>query len=395
MLLKRLFYICFFLLSLGQLVNVSRSEGLNLYLFDGAVFFFALVGLIYFLFKKQLVINKVFIGLLSFCTVGAASLIFNFFLNSLSFWELTNSAFYLLRFCSYIISGLIVSNMINTGILSKKELKNSSIGFGVFLAIMGFIQLIVLPDFETLDPSLGWDPHKNRLSSTFFDPNYMGGFLCICFALLLDNFYKKEFKKSDVIKGLILVLAIFLTFSRSAWIMFSIIITIYALFKDARLLMLAAFIAFSAYFFVPRVQTRISGVTDPADSAQFRFISWQNSVEIIKDNWIYGVGFNSYRYAQRDYGFFGDLSYGGNSGAGTDSSLLFVLATTGVVGLAIYILSFSYLMFYKLDILNIALGTSLLIESQFINSLFYPQILFLIMVVAALSFSIKQKSLHT
>ena len=121
---------------------------------------------------------------------------------------------------------------------------------------------------------------------------------------------------------LIILISIILTFSRSSWAMFGTIILIYGIFKYRKLLFLAFLIAFLAYFAVPRIQTRISGATDPSDSAYFRFISWGHALEIAKDNLLLGVGYDTYRYYQKDYGFFEIGETGGHSGSGVDSSLL-------------------------------------------------------------------------
>jgi len=60
-------------------------------------------------------------------------------------------------------------------------------------------------------------------------------------------------------------------------------------------------------------------------------------LRIIKDNPLFGVGFNSLRFMKRDYGFLNQDWQESHSGAGVDSSVLFVWATTGVFGLGIYL----------------------------------------------------------
>jgi len=175
-----------------------------------------------------------------------------------------------------------------------------------------------------------------------------------------------------------------LTFSRSAWGMFGVVVLIYGLFKSRVLLISAFFVAFLAYFAVPRVQTRLSGITDPADSASLRLDSWGNTVKIIKDNFWIGTGFNTYRYVQRDYGFLTPDNENVHSGAGSDSSLLFVFATTGVFGFLVYLLGVLFVSFEdfakknKNWLLSLSLVMGFILESQFINSLFYPQIMFFV-----------------
>ena len=160
--------------------------------------------------------------------------------------------------------------------------------------------------------------------------------------------------------------------------MFSIIVFIYGVVKSPKLILFAGILAFLAYFAVPRIQTRIAGSTDPADSAYFRFISWRNAAEIFKDNAVAGVGFNSYRYAQLDYGFISRETLDSHSGAGSDSSLLLVLATTGVVGFTVFFAGLvqPFFLFIKSKEFTFYTATflSLMMHALFVNSLFYSQI---------------------
>jgi O-antigen ligase len=251
--------------------------------------------------------------------------------------------------------------------------------------------LIILPDFTVLDPSLGWDPHKNRLASTFFDPNFVGAYFVISVAILLERIFPDKGIKNNSKVGfynyfslIIIVVGLILTFSRSAWGMLGIVVLFYGIFRSRLLLLIAFFTAFMAYFAIPRVQTRISGTTDPADSASLRIVSWGNTAKIIKDNFWTGIGFNTFRYAQEDYGFLTPDQDEMHSGAGSDSSLLFVFATTGVFGFLLYLSSFLFPLYDVwrkrylgwLVIISVLIG--LLMESQFINSLFYPQIMFIL-----------------
>ena len=85
---------------------------------------------------------------------------------------------------------------------------------------------------------------------------------------------------------------------------------------------------------------------------------------------------------------------GGNSGAGIDSSFIFVLATTGVVGFGLFLIGFlgplaklakgpSAFPAEK-SLYYISLIVGLGVSSQFINSLFYPQIMYLFFLLLAL-----------
>ncbi len=383
--LNVLYYALLFTLSLGQFSSLSRSADSNLYLFDGLSLVFGIFGVAYFLLKKKFVLPKYSIIFLFFVISALLSLLVNF--QNFSLREILISWFYWVRLAAYILDAIIVFNMINSEVLSREKVYSSLILSGLFISIAGFIQLVVLPDFTTLDPTLGWDPHKNRLASTFFDQNFTGAYLVMCLTLVLHRFFYKKLKAWEVIVALIITVALFLTFSRSAWLMFAVVIFVYSLFKNKYLLFAAIILAFLAYFAVPRVQTRISGITDPADSASLRLTSWKDTWSIARDSLAFGTGYNTFRYVQVKYGFLDPDTFNVHSGAGSDSSLLFVLATTGLLGLAFYLLALLYpllnsLLSRKQDwLLCVSFIGGLLLESLFINSLFYPQILFVFMVI--------------
>jgi hypothetical protein len=295
---------------------------------------------------------------------------------------------YLVRFAGYLTSGIVVFNMRKNGLISAREVFYSIIISGVLLSIGGIIQLFLLPDFEVLDPRLGWDPHKNRLASTFFDPNFVGCYLSICLVLLFDKWYgEKKFRFVDFLSFSFILVSVFLTFSRSAWAMLAVIIFIFGWFRSRTLLYVSLMVAFCAYFAVPRVQTRISGTTDPADSARYRFESWSNVLKVSKENLLIGVGFNNYKIAQKELGLLSPEKADSHSASGSDSSLLLILATTGIVGLLAYLSALISSIFVekKLNVMILALTAGLLIDSLFINSLFYPQIMFLLFSIHSFS----------
>ena len=387
--LNFLYYLALFSLCLGQLVSIGKSDGVNLYLFDGAVGVFAIFGLSLYLLRKRVIIPKYLLILLPFTMIATISLVFNKV-------NLTGSEFlvafsYLLRFLIYIGAGVIVYNMLLDKTLSVSALKNSLYAAGVLVGIGGIIQLIILPDFTVLNTELGWDPHQNRLASTFFDPNFVGAFLNIIIAFLLYDL--KNTKKSRIyyFVFLFLVTCVFLTFSRSAWGMLGIIIFIYGLYKNRNMLLMAAAIVFLAYFAIPRVQTRLSGITDPADSARFRLESWGNAISLVSQNWLLGVGYNAYKYAQRDAGIINGDTFFDHSAAGADSSFLFVLVTTGIFGALTFLVWWMAPIIDQLrkgpsgDLVLLSVLIGMLLESQFINSIFYPQIFFLLMILFAKS----------
>lgn len=381
----------FFFSSLGQFSLVSLGSGgaLKLYLFDASAGFYAFLGLLYLLNLKKLKMAKYMIPAVLFLIFALVTLIFG--MRNLDSSAFLVSCMYWVRLSVYILVSIVTFNLISLDKKFGSKVVTFMLLSGVFVGVCGLIQLIVLPDFRALPAELGWDPHINRLSSTFFDPNFTGGYLVLCLVLsglLLVERYAKTKKLNMILAyaSFFYSLCILLTFSRSAWLMAAICVFVIGIFKSRKLLIVTFLLMFLTYYAVPRVQTRLSGVTDPADSARFRLLSWQNTLRISEDNLILGVGFNAFRYAQESYGFFDYRNeVGGHAGAGSDSSLLLVLATTGIVGLALYLWMYGYLILGSFEqylkngstlaLVMLVSLCGLLIQSQFVNSLFYPQYL--------------------
>ena len=165
------------------------------------------------------------------------------------------------------------------------------------------------------------------------------------------------------------------------------------LIKKIRILVLVLIVFVAFIFLSPKAfQTEGTNIFR-IYSSQERVKSAQVAVKIIEQSPVFGVGFNAYRYAQKRYVNLNDSKWETtHSGAGTDNSFLFVLATVGIVGFVVYI----YLI-YKLfllanfkqknpmSIVLISVLCGLLVNSLFINSLFYVFILQWVWILAGLT----------
>lgn len=371
-----LVYLLVLILPLGTLFRFKITESISIVPQDLIVFTLSLLLLITNLTHTKSVLNDKFIRFqLLFILTGSISLI----LNSVFFDDINLSAstLYTLRYISYL--GLLQLGFLNHSI---KYLRLALfISMSIFL-IIGYIQYFFFNDLSKL-VNLGWDNHLYRLFSTFLDPNFAGILLAIIFLTFVSNALTKSLKQGYIyfIGAFFALISVYLTFSRTAIISLlgGIIISLVLLKKY--LLIFLVFMAMSLIL-VFFADLGVEGL-NPLRSVSTigRIINAKESLTIIEKNSIFGVGFNSYRYAQLRYGT--RVEGGGlksNADSGTDNSWLFVMATTGIVGFVFYILSYYYL-FKNLttksgsSYLLISVTTVMLIGALFINVLFYTPIL--------------------
>ncbi len=237
---------------------------------------------------------------------------------------------------------------------------------------------------------LGWDEHLYRLFGSFLDPNFAGAFLVITFIFLLNLLFE-IYKSKSYIKIVLLFslltlnfIEIYLTFSRSALVMLVVSLVAYLiLIGKKRLLVLFTFLLIILAIFSPKsFQTEGTNLFRIA-SSEARLDSAKAALKIIDQNLIYGVGFNAFRYVMFDYGIVNDAKWETtHAGAGTDNSFLFVIATTGLIGLTIYLFLLSKIFALtkikrnnKMAVVVVAIIVGLIANSQFINSLFYVYIM--------------------
>lgn len=303
------------------------------------------------------------------------------------------SALYLVRLTEYLALYWVAWDLVRRSGEVGSWVK-VLLGVSLSMALTGFIQLVIVPDFG-FAAQYGWDPHVGRLLGTFFDPNFIGGFLSLGLALALGllTSHKTTHRGWLMSLSLVLFVAIVLTFSRSGYLALGAVVVVMGWLR-ARWLIGLGLIGFAvALLLIPRIGERLTEGVDPGESASFRFSSWSNAITVWQSSPLIGIGYNTYRYSQDRLGL-AELTQSGNAGAGADSSLLFILATTGVVGLTVwlYLLWRVWLVGWHnlkrggvLGAVLLASLVALIIHSQFVNSLFFIWMMLWLWVLVGLS----------
>lgn len=391
-LLKIFFVISLFTLMFGQLARIDFRNGIAFTATDisvGVCFFYWVATT---LVKKNINAYKkdsIFRATGFFIIVCIASLLAN--AQRFSAIELSISSLYLLRWIAYASIYMVVKSFDDA---FKKKIPFLLLAIGVITAFSGYIQYIYFNSLKSLF-YLGWDDHMYRVFSVFLDPNFVGAFFVLLMIMIVTHI--KRF--ASIVLFVVTTTAIFLTHSRSTLIMFLVSgITFFIIIQKKRfiflliILIVGVTLLFYSQFYIENINLfRIV-------STKARIETTSNALIAIKENPILGVGFNTFRYYQIQKGLrVGEGAIYSHSDAGTDSSLLFVLATTGLIGFLAYVLILKKIiekaLFQikignsterKIGILVITSIIGLLSHSFFVNSLFYPFIMLWIWVICGL-----------
>ncbi len=268
---------------------------------------------------------------------------------------LATGSLYICRLILY--SGLIF-------ILPKKI---SYFWIGLSVAIIGMLQYLFIPDMRFMTAQ-NWDPHYFRLVGSFLDPGFTG--LLIVFWLGWLITFPGKNQKFWLIFGYI---CLALTYSRSSYLAYLVLMGIITVKKQSPILFIKVIIIGVITILILPHPGGEGVRLERTSTIQARIINWQNTLTISSKNpWI-GVGFNVYRYAQYKYQLLPEEEWQKNhAGAGADSSLLFILATTGMAGFCAYVWYIKNLL--RVSNLYVFLIPTI-IHATFLNSLLYPAVL--------------------
>ena len=437
---KKIVFIYLVLFPFGQLLRFETS------LF-GKQFTFHLIDIVVglsiplFIFGF-LEIHAIYKNISAFLLVA----VFSLFL-SLGFMNIPNvliGLFYLIRFFAYSTFFLLVWNLVLRDVSFKKTLFNALILVTVFIGLFGWLQYFFMADLTALK-ILGWDDHMHRLVGTFLDPGFTSIILVLGFMVTLVKFLKNRQKRFLPILVFLLI-SIAFTYARAAYLALFVGIFSLTLFKLRKYPVVSATrmkrsseqtcpdlirntlwsLPQGSLLEVKSKKERFK-VKQPGGLNSFEPFGWARAVlmslgflgliillprpygegvklertysiyakyenyietfEIIKKQPVFGVGFNNMCFARMRYLENADSI--SHACSGSDSSLLFVLATTGIVGLIVFInMSLGIFKSVRTSVYGkafLSCSLTLFVHSLFVHSLFYPWVMGWMGILLALS----------
>lgn len=256
---------------------------------------------------------------------------------------------------------------------------------GGLIALVGLIQLKVWPTIPvSMVATHGFDPHSGRLFALWFDPNVTAAVLMLTAVATWSLAEQKSWWRQPwPYLGMLQLLAIFLTDSRSGWLALAVALIWLAIRLNRRWLLLILAAGLMAPIVSTSVASRLSGLVSLDDTATARLVSWRTGWSVVRQSPIIGVGFNYFKSAAIEAGrlrlYYGQINL---SASGSDSSLLTVWATTGLLGLLLFLGGFLGLG-WRAGPAGQAALLGILVNSLFINSLLMGPIWFLLAIIWA------------
>ncbi|MFH0863683.1 MAG: O-antigen ligase family protein [Candidatus Gottesmanbacteria bacterium] len=383
MILLKIFYILILIIfPFGQLTKLPLGiSEINIYFQDIILGILVISWIIWHLItRRPLLKTPITKPIILFIIVAIFSLITNFLRFSQK--EMIIASLYLVRWGIFTSIYFITFEMVNFHFIDQSKIKWMLIYVGTTTAIFGLGQYILYPNLRNLF-YLGWDPHYFRVFGTFFDPGFIGVIIILTIILLMDcitkiTIHEQFYRNACFLLLTICYVVLALTYSRSCYLAFITGMGVISWFKrNPKIILTAMLIIITTIIVLPRPAGSEGVKLERGETIWGRLQNWKQSIIIFKNNPLLGVGFNTYRYVQKNYGYINQEDWQtSHSGAGADSSLLFILATTGICGLISYLLLIYYILIYHIR--NVTVISSIvvvLVSSWFANSLFYPWIM--------------------
>ncbi len=282
---------------------------------------------------------------------------------------------YLLRLSAYLFFLVYIWNFAKKSGSNKLLILNSLTSVSVISAGFGWLQYFAFPAIRPFSV-WGWDDHLFRLVGTFLDPSFLG--IIIVFGLLISIYrYMSNRKRPLILIIAFLLISLAFTYSRASYLAFLAGAVVIGLDQKKTKLVIYLFLTLAALILIlPTSGNTILKITREF-SAIARVDNYLETINIYKMSPVFGVGYDNLCLAKSR--FVGYINAQSHACSGSDSSILFILATTGLAG----IISLAYAVWGLKESVGrsphrgilLSSFAALFVHSLFSNSLVYPWVL--------------------
>ncbi len=316
------------------------------------------------------------------------------------------SGLYLFRWVQYALLYFIVYELASERSQAHRIVHWLFAG-GLTFCAFGFFQSIFLPDFALwlypdARPYIDYDPQGHRLVSTILDPNIAAGYILI-FAVIALSFYVQGLRRWLPV-FIVLTTALLLTLSRGGLLGFLVGATVLLWNRGSArkrvvwALLLLVTLSLAVYPMIKPEIAEASRFSIEDSGALGRIDNWLLLINIIKDNPLTGIGFDTLGFVGPNYGIVRE----GGLAFGLEGDLLMILAMTGIIGFVLYgrmlwrmLTGLRNLAACSNDLWDKAFGLgvqaalwAIVVSSCFTNLLLYPEVMAVLWILWSLAESL-------
>ncbi len=269
--------------------------------------------------------------------------------------------FYLGRSTAYLIFAVSVA------VVFRQKTLGYWIIPGVIILYLGLLQYLLLPDIRFLW-IFGWDDHFYRLAGTLFDPAFTGMVLVLCSAYILYSKFPKPLKFSKWLILFGLAAAILLTYSRSSYLAFSVLLgsllTRSKMLRNKVFLVGLGLVLLTAVFWMAPKPGGLGVDLLRTATIQARIDNSITAIESMRGiDWLIGKGMWTPIQTSAE-----------SHNQIPDNLFVMILAATGIPGLALFLLILGKMTaeLWRKDFIFFGAMLALLVHSQFNNTLLQP-----------------------
>jgi len=360
----------------GNIFRLEIREGIFVNLLDLGIIALLPISVYYLTLNKNALRKNPFF---KYLTVFLAAILLSLLVNIFTLDSKTAliAILYFLRLFAFFQLIFIFSLL--TKNFRKRFLNFLSFSIGL-TAILGLMQYFLYDNLRNLE-YLGWDVHQYRVFSTFLDPNFAGVIFLMGLFIIISNLkkYSSKMKKTSFVLFFIEAIAVFLTYSRTAYVTLLVTSSIYiSKFRKIYIIIPLSFLIFGVLLLPKDLKSEGVNLARTA-SIQARIQENSEGINVFFEHPIFGIGYNAYRaYNPR-----AESKFPENAASGIPNSYILTLSTTGVIGFValIYLCIGVYKFISKIKspedkTLITTLSLILLSSALFENTMYYNYIIF-------------------
>jgi len=238
-------------------------------------------------------------------------------------------------YLEYMLWFFVASNLLRNK-AQVRALINWLVLLGTLVALHGVYQYIIgvpIPS-HWVDSA---ESVRTRVFSIVGSPNVLGSFLVLVIPITISQLLSatsRLWRYGYALCLVPMVLSLFFTYSRGAWLAMAGALLIYSLLYNWRILLALAAAVYAAPKAIPGIAARIGYLLSPAyllSSARAgRIARWNMAMNKLKNNLLFGEGFGRYGGAVADRHI--------QSSNYVDNFYLKTAAESGLIGIAAYVL---------------------------------------------------------